>query len=297
MKREKKFFDNERLIIIVGTTIFFILAISIGIVMYMSTKKNLEISEKPSNVIEEMQNEENTENASTSIGKTVEEQAEQGTLIKENSEENETANTNTTNNASTSNTKNTANTSTTNTATSEANTNETNTTNAQNAQNAQNEEQPKEEPKNETTETQEQVTETKQEVTFIKPTDGEIIREFAKDNLIYSETLKEWITHTAVDIKADKTSVIKSSADGIVKSIVNDPRYGLTVIIEHDDGYETVYSNLLTAEFVVEGEEVSQGQTIGTVGNTASFESSMDCHLHFELLKDGEYLDPTIYLK
>lgn len=294
MKREKKFFDNERLIIYVGTAIFFILAISIGIVMYMSTKKNLEISERTSNVTEETQKEENTENASTSIGKTVEEQTEQGTLIKEDSEENETANTNTTNNASTSNTENTTNTSTTNTATSEANTNETNTTNAQNAQN---EEQPKEEPKNETTETQEQVTETKQEVTFIKPTDGEIIGEFAKDNLIYSETLKEWITHTAVDIKADKTSVIKSSADGIVKSIVNDPRYGLTVIIEHDDGYETVYSNLLTAEFVVEGEEVSQGQTIGTAGNTASFESSMDCHLHFELLKDGEYLDPTIYLK
>ena len=291
MKREKKFFENERLIIIVGTTIFFILAISIGIVMYMSTKKNLEISERTSNVTEEIQNEENTENASTSIGKTVEEQTEQGTLIKEDSEENETANTNTTNNASTSNTENTTNTSTTNTATSEANTNETNTTNAQN------EEQPKEEPKNETTETQEQVTETKQEVTFIKPTDGEIIGEFAKDNLIYSETLKEWITHTAVDIKADKTSVIKSSADGIVKSIVNDPRYGLTVIIEHDDGYETVYSNLLTAEFVVEGEEVSQGQTIGTAGNTASFESGMDCHLHFELLKNGEYLDPTIYLK
>lgn len=294
MKREKKFFENERLIIIVGTTIFFILAISIGIVMYMSTKKNLEISERTSNVTEEIQNEENTENASTSIGKTVEEQTEQGTLIKEDSEENETANTNSTNNSSTSDTENTTNTSTTNTATSEANTNETNTTNAQNAQN---EEQPKEEPKNETTETQEQVTETKQEVTFIKPTDGEIIGEFAKDNLIYSETLKEWITHTAVDIKADKTSVIKSSADGIVKSIVNDPRYGLTVIIEHDDGYETVYSNLLTAEFVVEGEEVSQGQTIGTAGNTASFESSMDCHLHFELLKDGEYLDPTIYLK
>ena len=291
MKREKKFFENERLIIIVGTTIFFILAISIGIVMYMSTKKNLEISERTSNVTEEIQNEENTENASTSIGKTVEEQTEQGTLIKEDSEENETANTNSTNNSSTSDTENTTNTSTTNTATSEANTNETNTTNAQN------EEQPKEEPKNETTETQEQVTETKQEVTFIKPTDGEIIGEFAKDNLIYSETLKEWITHTAVDIKADKTSVIKSSADGIVKSIVNDPRYGLTVIIEHDDGYETVYSNLLTAEFVVDGEEVSQGQTIGTAGNTASFESSMDCHLHFELLKDGEYLDPTIYLK
>ena len=71
----------------------------------------------------------------------------------------------------------------------------------------------------------------------------------------------------------------------------------MTVVIEHDEGYETVYSNLLTAEFVVEGEEVTQGQTIGTAGNTAAFESNMECHLHFELIKDGEYLDPKIYLK
>ena len=138
---------------------------------------------------------------------------------------------------------------------------------------------------------------TKKDITFIKPVEGDIICEYAKDNLIYSETLKEWITHTAVDIKADKTSVIKAAADGVVKTIVNDPRYGLTIIISHDDGYETIYSNLLTAEFVVEGEEVSQGQTIGTAGNTAAFESSMESHLHFELLKDEEYLDPTIYLK
>lgn len=142
-----------------------------------------------------------------------------------------------------------------------------------------------------------QATETKKEITFAKPAEGEIICEYAKDNLIYSETLKEWITHTAIDIKADKTSVVKASTDGVIKSIVNDPRYGLTVVISHDEGYETVYSNLLTAEFVVVGEEVTQGQTIGTAGNTASFESSMESHIHFELLKDGEYLDPTIYLK
>ena len=132
---------------------------------------------------------------------------------------------------------------------------------------------------------------------FVSPIESsDILREYAKENLVYSETLKEWITHTAVDIKADKTSVIKAAADGIVRSIVNDPRYGLTVIIEHDDGYETIYSNLLTAEFVVEGEEVKQGQTIGTAGNTAAFESEMECHLHFEMLKDGEYVDPSIYI-
>lgn len=258
MRREKSFFENDNLIIYAGTVIFFILAVSIGIIMYMSTKTNkkqdIGKSEEQNTVVNEI-----TESASTDIGKTVEEQEKN--IIKENEKQENTITENTVKENTT--TQNT----TTNTIT------QTNTV------------------------TENPIIETKKEVTFIKPVEGEIICEFAKDNLIYSETLKEWITHTAIDIKADKTSVIKTAASGIVKSIVNDPRYGLTVVIEHDEGYETVYSNLLTAEFVVEGEEIEQGQTIGTVGNTASFESGMEYHLHFELLKDGEYLDPNIYLK
>ena len=246
--------------------------------MYMGAKSNTEVGEENTVVQEQTQGNEDTESASTSIGKTVEEQ-ESNTATNSNSISNTTANTTTNTNANTSSTNTTnANTNVTNNTTSNSTTANNTTTNTN-------------------TTTENKVTEEKKEVTFVKPTDGEIICEFAKDNLIYSETLKEWVTHTAIDIKADKTSVIKASADGIIKSIVNDPRYGLTVVIEHDDGYETVYSNLLTAEFVVEGEEVTQGQTIGTAGNTASFESAMESHLHFELLKDGEYLDPSIYLK
>lgn len=134
------------------------------------------------------------------------------------------------------------------------------------------------------------------EVKFEKPISGKIIREFANESLVYSETLKEWVIHNGIDIQADKTSVVVSAANGTVSAIKNDPRYGLTVIINHDNGYQTVYANLLTAEFVVEGEEVSQGQTIGTVGNSASFEICDDYHLHFELLRDNEYVDPTIFI-
>ncbi len=132
---------------------------------------------------------------------------------------------------------------------------------------------------------------------FIMPVEGEILREYAKENLVYSTTLDEWITHNGIDIAAEKTTVVKASAAGTIKSIKNDPRYGLTVVIEHVNGYETVYSNLLTAEFVEEGEEVKQGQTIGTVGNTATFEISDESHLHFEILKDDEYIDPELYIK
>lgn len=141
-------------------------------------------------------------------------------------------------------------------------------------------------------------TETKTEdPKFKSPVAGEIIKEFAKDKLVYSNTLGEWITHNGIDIKAEKTTVVKASAEGTIKSIKNDPRYGLTVVIEHSNGFTSVYSNLLTAEFVVEGEKVKQGQTIGTVGNTATFEIADEAHLHFEILKDGENLDPELYIK
>lgn len=257
MKRGKRFFKNENVFIYVGTAVFLVLAITLGIFMYMTSRTEAKIengAEQPSH--EEITNDV-TESVTNDMGKTVEEQLDMEMVQEEKKDEEKTASKNTNKNT---------NTNVVDEPDTEAN-------------------------------IQNDTTEIKKEITFVKPAEGDVICEFAKDNLIYSETLKEWITHTAIDIKADKTSVIKSSADGVVKSIVNDPRYGLTVVISHDDGFETVYSNLLTAEFVVEGEEVSQGQTIGTAGNTASFESCMECHLHFELLKDGEYLDPTIYLK
>lgn len=256
---------RDNLFIYVGAVVFILLAVALGIVMYMLTKTNNDLAKNSEQVDEIIQNDQNTESVSTEIGKTVEEQ-------KSNNENNENNGNDDENNESEGNKKI--------------------------------EEESKEpksnEQKNENTKKEErqQNVEEKKEITFIKPVESdEIITEFAKENLIYSETLKEWITHTGIDIKAEKTSVVKSSADGVVKSIINDPRYGLTVIISHDQGFETIYSNLLTAEFIVEGEEVTQGQTIGTAGNTASFESAMESHVHFEITKDGEYLDPNIYLK
>ena len=174
--------------------------------------------------------------------------------------------------------------------------NESKTTNAGQKQNTVS--------KNETTNTtkvveqkEEKAKEEAKDPVFVYPVEGEIIVDYAKDKLVYSNTLGEWITHLGVDIKAEKTTVVKSASDGTVKSIKNDPRYGLTVVIEHKNGFSTIYSNLLTAEFVNVGENVTSGQTIGTVGNTASFEILDESHLHFEILKNNEQIDPNMYLK
>jgi murein DD-endopeptidase MepM/ murein hydrolase activator NlpD len=139
--------------------------------------------------------------------------------------------------------------------------------------------------------------EIKKELQFIAPVSGEIITDYADESLIYSKTLDEWITHLGIDIKGNKASTVVASEEGTVKSIKNDPRYGLTVTVEHSDGYETVYSNLLSAEFVKEGDSLEKGQTIGTIGESASFETSDVPHLHFEIRKNGENVNPTTLFK
>ena len=144
---------------------------------------------------------------------------------------------------------------------------------------------------------EEQIEETAKDPSFIKPVEGEKIKDYSKDNLVYSSTLDEWTTHLGIDFAAEKTDIVKAAADGKVKSIKNDPRYGLTVVIEHENEFESIYSSLLTAEFINVGEEVKQGQTIATVGNTARFEISDETHIHFEIKKDGINVDPNIYIK
>ena len=135
----------------------------------------------------------------------------------------------------------------------------------------------------------------KKELKFIVPLEGEIYKDYSESTLIYSETLEEWTVHLGVDIKAEKGTPVIAAEDGTVESIKNDPRYGLTIILAHEDGFKTIYSNLQTAEFVQEGQTIEKGKTIASVGENASFEISEGAHLHFEMTKDGEKVNPTIY--
>ena len=81
MKRGRKFLENDNLLIYGGIAVFAILAVAIGIIMYMTSKSKNE--ENIGNPVEQSQTvEESTESASTDIGKTVEEQ--EGNLLKEN---------------------------------------------------------------------------------------------------------------------------------------------------------------------------------------------------------------------
>lgn len=270
---------NEKIIkyAIIGVSILAVIVL--GLLIYSKSlndrvKDETLSSEQLSSILNNVNSNTNTQSTSTEIGKSVNEAQNQ--LSENNSikKENTTANKNNTTSS---------NVLSTNKITKNSNTENQTNTSTTNANSASN--------------TGENKTELTVELSFAKPVEGEIVRDFAVDSLIFSETLQEWTTHTGIDIKADKTTVVKSAEKGTVKSIKNDPRYGLTVVVEHENGFKTVYSNLLTSEFVVEGEKIEKGQSIGTVGNTAAFEIADEPHLHFEMIKDSTQVDPNIYIK
>ena len=130
---------------------------------------------------------------------------------------------------------------------------------------------------------------------FTKPVKGEdltITNEYAMDHLIYSVTLDQYMTHCGIDIEAPADTQVLAAAAGVVTAVYTDDRYGLSVEITHPGDVVTIYSNLSTTEMVEIGDEVKQGQIIGGIGATGLFEALKPPHLHFEMLKDGVYVDP-----
>jgi len=98
--------------------------------------------------------------------------------------------------------------------------------------------------------------------------------------------------HNGVDFAASIGTPVRATADGVVKSIVSSKRgHGNTVILEHGNGYETVYAHL-DAIRVLTGQKILSGAIIGTVGNTGM---SVAPHLHYEVHLRGEAVDPLHY--
>ncbi len=104
------------------------------------------------------------------------------------------------------------------------------------------------------------------------------------------------VFHRGVDVAAASGTPVLAPADGTVRvaaeSYDPSPASGTVIIIDHGDGLTTFYSHLGTLE-VREGQRVARGDLIAGVGSTGR---STGPHVHFEVLRDGERVDPADYV-
>lgn len=98
--------------------------------------------------------------------------------------------------------------------------------------------------------------------------------------------------HDGIDIAVYVGTPVRATADGLVTWSGSKSGYGLTVIIDHGNGIETLYAH--NSKLVAKrGSEVKKGQVIAYSGNTGV---STGPHLHYEVRKAGKSVDPMVYL-
>ena len=110
--------------------------------------------------------------------------------------------------------------------------------------------------------------------------------------LVFNQTYK---TNTGVSISMDgQPFEVVAALSGTVKEVIIDQFSGSQVRIEHTNGMTTIYSSL-TGILVKEGDEVIQGQSLGTATSN-EWNTKAGTHLHFEVHKDGSPINPRSLL-
>lgn len=133
----------------------------------------------------------------------------------------------------------------------------------------------------------------KQREEYILPSQGEIIKAFSK-NAVYDETMEDWRSHMGVDFSCEKGEEVFACADGKVVRVVADTAYGYTIEVDCGD-FTAKYCGILQGSCVGIDDAVRKGQVIGQLGDIPC-EAKQESHLHFEIIAEGERVDPVEYL-
>jgi murein DD-endopeptidase MepM/ murein hydrolase activator NlpD len=131
---------------------------------------------------------------------------------------------------------------------------------------------------------------------IIKPLAGKIIKDFSLENLVYSKTMNDWRTHNGIDIESELGAPVKAIKDGIVEKVFQTDENGITVILSHEDGIKSIYTNLQNLDFIPPEKYVKCGDIIGGVGNSSVYECKEAPHLHFSIIRNGKFENPQNYL-
>ncbi len=128
------------------------------------------------------------------------------------------------------------------------------------------------------------------------PLDGDVILNYSMDQSVYFATLDQYKYNPALIIQGDVNDQVIAAAAGQVVSVETLAETGVTVTMDIGNGYQLVYGQLKEVQ-ADEGDFVDEGDLIGFISEPTKYYSVEGSNLYFEMLKDGEPVNPLDYLE
>lgn len=137
--------------------------------------------------------------------------------------------------------------------------------------------------------TTEEASETFKNDSFVYPFGTEIGKDYSLTP-VYDETMEDWRIHKGIDFLGEKGADVVAVGDGKVTKVIADPSWGYCIEVDHGD-FTARYCGIEQGTCAGIDDVVSKGDLIGKLGDIPC-ESKQEIHLHFETVKDGEWIDP-----
>ena len=133
-------------------------------------------------------------------------------------------------------------------------------------------------------------------VTFIMPVTSPTSIGAYSETMVWCSTMGRYESHMAIDFFAQEGTPVLAVYDGVVESVESALLDGITVVIDHGNGLKSIYNSLSDLDAISVGQTVVQGQIIGEVSVSNRQEYKDGAHLHFEVVENGQTIDPVKYL-
>ena len=136
----------------------------------------------------------------------------------------------------------------------------------------------------------------REDSTHAWPASGAVIMSYSMDQTVFFQTLEQYKYNPAMIISGEAGEMIGASAAGIVTNIEETAQTGTTVTLDMGNGYSAVYGQLSDVPIAV-GDYVGAGESLGTLSEPTKYYSVEGPNLYFEVLKDGEPVDPMNFME
>ena len=128
------------------------------------------------------------------------------------------------------------------------------------------------------------------------PASGAVINGYSMDETVFFQTLEQYQYNPAMIIAGEAGETINASAAGTGTAIEESAQTGLTVTLDMGNGYSAVYGQLKDVQ-VKTGDYVAAGSAIGSLNEPTKYYSVEGTNLYFQVLKDGEPVDPMNFME